>query len=375
MRDFSKYYTPKKLAEFLVNECGVIEPASIVDICAGSWNLLDAASAKWNETECIGIDFDIRSSRSLIMDGRFYSYDCFKNDKRFDLVLANPPFQYEKVSKQLLEVIKESINFNFSGHIYTRIESTMMLFNALLVGVGGTLASIVPNSIIESQSQKDLRIFLASKFHIQKIIKLPDNVFDRDISTSIIILKNETREVNTEYYGANSNGGEFQKNSIASLPYEEIISGNWGLIPEGNLQHSSTQNILRNNISSSDLHDKVEASIPVIHSSSFSATNSINHNKIRYTTKLPAKVHTTKRGDIILIRVGRQSGRFAIITEREEDFITSDCVLIIRNQYLELNEDTIKTLESNSIKKIIKGVSAKYISTADLQKYLQGIVN
>ncbi len=43
VRNYTKYYTPIKVARLLINQCNIETPTQAIDICAGSWNLLNEA--------------------------------------------------------------------------------------------------------------------------------------------------------------------------------------------------------------------------------------------------------------------------------------------------------------------------------------------
>ena len=49
--DYSKFYTPPKIANSLIKELSIPEPDKIVDICCGSCNLLIAANNRWTKAK------------------------------------------------------------------------------------------------------------------------------------------------------------------------------------------------------------------------------------------------------------------------------------------------------------------------------------
>ncbi|MBU8916014.1 N-6 DNA methylase [Bacillus sp. FJAT-29953] len=369
MKDYSKFYTPENLSNFLVKQSGRIEPSSIVDICAGSWNLLNAAKKKWPRAKIKGVDIDNRSVYSEINDGRIFAYGQFAKGVQFDLVLANPPFQYEKIDKEVLNKIKEVTNsYPFTGLVTSRLESTMLIFNSLLVKEGGILAAIVPDSIINAESQHPLRKFLSQKFWVKKIIKLPSNVFKPyDINTSIIILKKTCIRKPTKVYYAENDKGKFVNKFIGDLSYRQIIKGLWHISTQNRQPSPINFNIIRNNILSSFLS---ETGLPVIHNSSISLDNKINKRKIKKLNEIPNKVSYTKSGDIVISRIGRQAGNFSLITQEEANMLTTDCVLIVRPARLSDSKKLLEIFQNYNIRQLKKGVATGYLTKKDIEDFI-----
>lgn len=378
MQDYTKFYTPSMVAKLLVDQCGDLQPKNMIDICAGSWNLLNAARSKWSDAEVTGVDVDNRSSGSVIADGRLFVEKSLQQRQYYDLVLANPPFQWEVPLKDITDIINKRIQ-KFNGYVYSRLESTMLLFNSLLVGPGGTLASIVPDSILSSEKQRELRIYLSNSFHLEKIIKLPQNAFgSRGINTSIVIFKNRNSQNPTEIFEVESIGCSIQFSSRKMVPYQEIRQGNWDRLRNLDTEamesgHVDPFQIFRNNISSSQMKGETPG-IPVIHSSSVSETAHINHGKLRYKREfdLVPSYQYTREGDITVVRVGKGCGTYAVITERETGLLTSDCILLLRPYNAEVGNVLVRYLSSlDRIRYVVKGVAARYITKTDLQQVLR----
>ncbi|MDH6671245.1 type I restriction-modification system DNA methylase subunit [Paenibacillus sp. LBL] len=365
--DYSKYYTPKLLAELLVSECGLINPDSIVDICAGSWNLLNAARAKWPTASITGVDIDSRSINSIIMEGRLFSIDQVVSGRKYDLVLANPPFKYESPHPTVVDALRTlTEDYQFPGYTINRLESTMMICNSLLVKDEGYLAAIVPIGLINSLTQWPLRKYLCQGFTLKKIIYLPDKSFGSEaLATAIVILqKKELDNIETNIYKAYMEADTYNLEWIEARSTELIKEGLWAgdYIPKGN-GHSLHNKIIRNSVSSGTFR---ESGKPVLHSTSI-CFGVINHSGIKYTHRIPNYPKFTQKNDIILTRVGRKCGDFATITEREEGYLTSDCVFIIRPKDSSALEQIIYILKKTDFTKQRKGLAAKYITKSDLE--------
>lgn len=365
----TNYYTPMPLANLLIKQCTKKTPDSAIDICAGSWNLLHAVKYRWPETKLTGVDIDKCSIKSIINDGRFYANELLGEKKSYQLVVANPPFQYERYSEDIFRLISNHIaEYRFSKKILSRLENTMMIFNSLLVSSDGTLAAIVPDSMIRSESQRELRRYFGSEFYLRKIIFLPRNSFgSSDINTSIIILEKNNKKSSTRVYEAIDIKGDFKLQQLDSISKSKIAEGDWLNNNEHYFCGLENQfidyvRIVRNNISTNNFDDTIEdGSVPVLHSSNILKNK---HSKLNYYNPGNKIYHYTSAGDIAVIRVGRNCGEFLLVTKEEQDFLTSDCVLLIKPMDESIRGIIVNKLEEKKFNK--KGVAARYITKNDI---------
>ncbi|KNF09945.1 type I restriction enzyme EcoEI M protein [Gottschalkia purinilytica] len=107
-----------------------------------------------------------------------------KDEEKYTLVLANPPFKgsldYESVSADLLKV--------------TKTKKTELLFLALMLRMlkkGGRCATIVPDGVLfgSSGAHKSIRKEILENHHLHAIISMPSGVFKpyAGVSTAIMI--------------------------------------------------------------------------------------------------------------------------------------------------------------------------------------------
>jgi hypothetical protein len=377
MKDYSFFYTPKELSRLLIDECGIRIPNNIIDICAGSWNLLNAAHEKWPDAKITGVDIDKRSDKSIIQDGRAYTNEMLIRGQFFDLVVANPPFSYEKPGSKLIEMIYRNVqdNFQFNGYILSRLESTMMLFNSFLVKNEGVLASIVPTSMINSETQEKLRIYLSRHFSIVKIIMLPSNAFNgRDINTSIIILKKQLQKKPTKVYEGVYLNEKYTTHLLGEISTVTVKKGIWNLMKnQKKTKKRFNYNIVRNKISSSEMKGN-QIGHHVIHSSSISDEGYVDCDKLGKIRKLPGTYYLTNNGDVVIVRVGRNAGRCALITDGQSNILTSDCVFLIKTDGVETGKYLVEKLSIVNFSLIKKGVAARYITMSDIDKLISDLV-
>ena len=107
-----------------------------------------------------------------------------KDDEKYTIVLANPPFKgsldYEGVSADLLKV--------------TKTKKTELLFLALFLRIlkkGGKCASIVPDGVLfgSSNAHKSIRKEIVENHHLHAVISMPSGVFKpyAGVSTAVLV--------------------------------------------------------------------------------------------------------------------------------------------------------------------------------------------
>jgi type I restriction enzyme M protein len=372
MRDYTKYYTPKKIAELMIDLCTDIQPESAIDICAGTWNLLNAAKKNWPEIKLTGVDNNPALSKSYCIDGRIFATDSYYENKKFDLVLANPPFGYECFNSEINERIIDIFGCKFGGSVLSRLESTMLLFNTILVKKEGVLVSVVPTSIISAENQISLRKYLGNNFFVEKIIELPENAFgSSNIRTSIIILRKDRSKKNTEMLKVIDIQGKYNVFSKGFLLKSKVELGEWTLETEI-IKYKKINNlmILRNDIPTNKMNNK-GLGHPVIHNSSITEQK-VNHTKLRYTQLEKSNYYLSCSGDVLIYRVGKNCGKHIILSEKDEGLLVSDCLLIIRVTEEKDRKELLGRLEKISFSHLIKGVTTKYITHKDVKQALNG---
>lgn len=171
-KDWSKYVTPPTISDCLVNQIDEFIPNHVVDICAGTGNLLSAARKKWPDAHFEGNDLYKKSNGPFEgwsqKDGRCFALEQYEKGQLYDLVVANPPFgkcikennypSTDKLSSEAKQLMSSS-----------KMECSMTIANALLVEENGVLATIIPETIVLGETFLPLRRWLATQFNTFKI--------------------------------------------------------------------------------------------------------------------------------------------------------------------------------------------------------------
>ena len=125
-------------------------------------------------------------------------------DLKFDVILTNPPFstRYEWNKKDEREIIEE-YKISYKGldeeknDRVTSLKSNVLFIERYhdLLKDGGKLLTVIDESVLNAEQEKDYRKFILDKFIIKAVISLPRNTFtnaDTTTKTSILYLRKKT---------------------------------------------------------------------------------------------------------------------------------------------------------------------------------------
>lgn len=185
-----KIYDPAcGTAGFLIN--------SIEYIKENRPEIQDELNTKEFENLFYGNDFDISMARIASMNMMLHNIQSAhilntdalskfdsKEEGKYDLILANPPFKgsldFDEVSKPILDVAKT--------------KKTELLFLSLIIkslSIGGKCAVIIPDGVLfgSTKAHKEIREEIVSNQQLDAIISMPSGVFKpyAGVSTAIII--------------------------------------------------------------------------------------------------------------------------------------------------------------------------------------------
>ena len=361
--DYSRYYTPPAIADLLVRQICTKTPLSIIDICCGSCNLLNAAKKRWNNATLFGVDIIKHTMPNVTVfesDGRKYAID---NAGQYSLVLANPPFDSVKKKREYKALFSEMENINLKYET-SRLENEMLLANLKLLDKNGTLLIIMPSTFVESEKNKSMRIYLANYYYVNKIIKLPKETFGAaNISTyALIVKKSKPKKRMVSLIDIKMLNGVYHVSKTVKLYQENLSKGNWYLNGCYTLKNNKCD-IKRGNISS-QLFSK--HGIPVLHTAK--AQNQWRPS-IRYTRiKQKSEVYA-EHGDIVISRIGKSAGQWYI--HDGDQTLISDCLYRLKDP----DGIIAKNLKGKKYGFSTKGVATQYITMSDFLSWYQSIID
>lgn len=207
------YYTPAELSDILAKfalrspEDTVLEPSfgggaflrSAVD-------RLSELGAPRPEKQIFGCDIDTHAfdhlpsyfGRRMGKVGRRFILRDFLDvdsqsfmEKKFDCILANPPFiGYAKLTNAQRDHAKNILNqFNIKNNRYASLWYYFILNSLLVLKEGGRIIFVLPHAFIDNDYALSLRTYLTRNFNTVATFSLPNRIFnDQGTKERVVVL-------------------------------------------------------------------------------------------------------------------------------------------------------------------------------------------
>lgn len=376
MKDYN-FYTPSELVSLMLQSLPSNERImQIIDICCGTWNMLKAAQAKFPQASVLGVDIDINAKKHIInnagfvhQDGRLFADACVMSDRKFDLVLSNPPFG---------PLLGNQKHYTSSDNIIVRTkryEAEMLWANYQLVNDGGWLLTILPSTYLNGKTYIKHRVWLAENYEVYSIFKLPLDTFCSNLSTVGILLQKRkengfsrrTTDIYIVRQGENSN---WNCELEAHVSPSSILAGRWDETafvasePESDAQIT----IFRGNISSNHFSS---SGCRVLHCSSVVVNGKWKCGERKCDLSSFPNFETIKyaeKGDIIINRIGKYAGFWSIWLG--EKCVVSDCIIVIKSPSDKMIKTLNKCSDRGRITVPLHGVATKFVTIDDVRRIL-----
>ena len=161
------YYTPDKLADYLLSQCPNEQFYTVFDPSCGGCSLLDAAKRRYENSrlQCFGCDkkfLNRRDSGIVLKEINFFDY----SDKYgFDLIVTNPPFvRYDKCDDSGMNWLRGCGIQGFNVDKRSDIWVYFIIKGMFHLKDGGCLAAILPWSFVQANYSAGMRKYLRLNF-------------------------------------------------------------------------------------------------------------------------------------------------------------------------------------------------------------------
>lgn len=345
-----QFFTPPEVAEFIVSFAlnYICAKKSACDPACGDGVFL--SSLINHGFEPLGVDID-KNVINLLPENikkyvRVENGFTLNEEKKFDLVVGNPPFssKYGRVQGDILK------NFELGKQTSSQAIEILFLEKFIkLCSKEGVIGIILPHGVFSDLRLSYVRRYIRDHLSIIAVISLPRNIFrsngNKTSSKTCILIGKKTNKMND---------GEIMfasVNSIAELLTKEIRRKTFSipdefLYPEFYLERNRILNGLPK---LKEFRVKIiQGSTKYGHERKFSSSG-IPFISAKTVTPLgidfsrdkkfiePGGIMDNKRahvdiGDVVFVRVGVGCiGRTAVITKKSEKGIADDWIYIIRN--------------------------------------------
>ncbi len=334
------YYTPKILAEKLISFSSEYSYKTVADFCVGDGDLLRAAVTKWPSIKCFGYDIsreaikEVKKQHSKWSLTRLDFLDVNARskvkslNKKFDLLLLNPPFSCIGGTIHSVE---------FENEKYSASTAMCFLINSLqYLETNGRLYAILPKSIAYSQKDQKLWCILEKKYNLC-ILEEPGIKYFKDCTPNVIL-------VSINDYSQSQRQKNFER---IPLEFEnvEVFRGKLSM---------NTVEIHRG-------EDKL------VHS-----TNMINHKLRSLNIKVSKELSKVSGPALLIPRVGKPIASKICTIDENETYVLSDCVIAIKM----INDQDVNRLFNylmdnwHIVEQMYNGTGARYVTIEKLEKFL-----
>jgi len=397
-KKYKQYFTPLKLAEFMVQLIPDDNIKTVIDLSMGECGLLEEAKKRWNDALHFGADIDetllnkihIKSPYIKTFSGdslgeninHWEEYRNIINEDKYDLVLANPPFNF--YDQDIIRVFDDE-------EITLPIEMRFLMKYIDIVRDGGYISIILPYGFLSLDLYEKLRLKILTKVRILRVIKVFPKCFNKtDVNTCLILMRIKDSndcsiqdKITIEYLNdaylleniatVNCNDGLDR----LDLEYHQLL---------GEL-HEIQDTCIYPMALLSDFVEKCQRGktlakrkdLIINRGNRFLHTTDIKHLYI--SNKLP--VYVSKKGeyfqqavielnDILIGRVGKGCiGKVAIMNRTYPISVISDCLFSIRVNTIDpyyLAVYIASTYGQKQLLGVAKGSCSRYITKVDLMK-------
>ena len=394
-KDYKQYFTPDKLAEYMVNIIpdGIIK--TVVDLSMGECGLLEEVQKRWLDAELFGADIDrdlikkISEKNPYInvfhgdsLSTKLDDWKCYNeivSNQGFDLAIANPPFNfYDQVT----------VSINENQKMALPIEIRFLLKYIDIVKENGYICIILPYGFLSLDLYKKLRIQLLRMVTILRVIKIFNRCFDKiDADTCLILMKKKKKEekniqtkIRIEYLDDKYNLSISQMVMVNQvdrwdLEYQHLLKQTNIRNGNADFERIALKNYIKSCRRGKSITNNKELledkGTRFIHTTDLKKLYISNENK-QYVgnNKFFFKSAILNKDEILIGRVGQGCiGTIGIVSRRYPKMFFSDCLYAIQTKNIDPYYLTLflaSEYGQMQLRGMAKGSCSKYITQGDL---------
>ncbi|MDO8909528.1 MAG: N-6 DNA methylase [Pseudohongiella sp.] len=384
-----RYYTSPMVSMHLITAMNLSCPNTVIDLGAGSGELVKEATKVWTDSRYFTVDIDSNAQSSKLPDifGEKFKHQTADaldlelaqklglNWAEVDAAICNPPYLLPKWKKHFEEILEDAGLRRFISK--TGDITADLLFvaqNLRMLKNGGTLGLIIPDGIIAGEKYSALRKSLIETHCIEKVIELPRNIFRKTEAKAHILILSKSCGSN-EFIQVSKVNQDGSLEKEISVPTESFVKRLDYSYIKGKKSFAGkrriadvTKSVFRGTISSVERH---EQNLNVFHTTDFVESDIYVPSRFN-VSQAEVIAHGgrfAQAGDILVARVGRNlSGKISMVNDLES-VLVSDCIIVLRVDKT-VRSQLFNFLRSERGRLCIetgsRGVGAKYITVGSL---------
>jgi len=205
------YYTPQAIADFLCNWSIKVDTKSVLEPSCGDGSFIESVINRFKdlnidenqiEDRITGIELIEEEAKkakerakqlgivdSSIINSDFFHFIAENENKRYDVVIGNPPFiRYQNFPEEHRKIaIKMMEDLGLNPNRLTNIWVPFLVVSASLLNKNGKLAMVIPAELFQVKYAAETRIYLSQFFERITIVTFKKLVFE-GIQQEVVLL-------------------------------------------------------------------------------------------------------------------------------------------------------------------------------------------
>lgn len=355
MSGIDSFYTPSSLADKLIGLIAVRQVRRAIDFCVGDGDLLKAVARGYDDVELCGTDISDDAINKLKVDFPewqlaqcdFRDYERledvpFLKNRKYDLVVLNPPFTCKG---SIIEHIE------FEGEEFKVSTAMHFLMRALrFLDEDGGLYAILPISCVYSEKDRKAWEYLKAHYNACILDESEKVYFSKNKATQSEATVSCSPNIVMVYAGRYTvKGFEEEQADFSSLPVYDVIRG---CVRMQNPAFSrSTQ------------------AVKLIHT-----TNIQKGKLVKVRNVLPGSSQQVDGCGVVIPRVCNPNPMKIALLDGTSTYVLSDCIIVLRTATMADAEQVRQHILDNwaDFVKIYKGTGAQYTTLARVKALFLG---
>ena len=357
MSGLDSFYTPSSLADKLVSLIANKQVRCAIDFCVGDGDLLKAVARRYNAVELCGIDISHDAINKLKVDfPEWQLSQCdfrdnvrledvpFIKDRKYDLIVLNPPFTCKGSIVEHIE---------FEGEVFKVSTAMHFLIRALrYLGEDGGLYAILPISCVYSEKDQKAWEYLKSHYNAcildetEKVYFLKKKASQSDATISCspnIVMIYAGRYI--------VKGLEEKRVDFSSLPVYDVIRGS----------------VRMQKVSFS----RSTQAVKLIHTTNIQKGKLVKVRKV-----IPGSSQLVHGCGVMIPRVCNPNPMKIALLDGISTYVLSDCMIVLRTVTMADAKQVRQHILNNwtDFVKLYKGTGAQYTTLARVKALFLGVV-
>lgn len=223
-KKFGQYFTPKDVAEFMVNLASVPLNARVLEPSCGEGVFLECLIKKgFKNIKAFEIDEDLSQEYSCVSYQSFVSAEI---KEKYDFIIGNPPYiRWKNLENSLKEELARNTLWNKYCNSLCDYLYIFIIKSIELLEENGELIFICPEYWMNTTHSLPLRNYITEKGYFSEIYHFNETPIFNSVTVSIVIfkfIKSKKKQNNiavTKYYA----NRKLTKSILSSLMAHEVV--------------------------------------------------------------------------------------------------------------------------------------------------------